>query len=78
MVTPTVELNALAMKRGEPTVYSFLQQNTPPSKSAAPAAAATTAGEAASTAPTAGPAATKSSSNTKQLINGNSGNSSLK
>ena len=24
VVTPTVELNALAMKRGEPTVYSFL------------------------------------------------------
>ena len=23
-MTPTVELNALAMKRGEPTVYSFL------------------------------------------------------
>ena len=38
VVTPTVELNALAMKRGEPTVYSFLtgsnsssssQSNTP-------------------------------------------------
>ena len=37
-MTPTVELNALAMKRGEPTVYSFLtgpnsssssQSNTP-------------------------------------------------
>ena len=24
VVTPTVELNALAMKRGEPTIYSFL------------------------------------------------------
>jgi hypothetical protein len=24
-VTPTVELNALAMKRGEPTTYTFLE-----------------------------------------------------
>ena len=36
VVTPTVELNALAMKRGEPTVYSFLVppkpgSNLPPS-----------------------------------------------
>ena len=36
VVTPTVELNALAMKRGEPTVYSFLVppkmgSNSPPS-----------------------------------------------
>ena len=44
VVTPTVELNALAMKRGEPTVYSFLtgpnssssssQSNTPGTMSA--------------------------------------------
>jgi len=26
-ITPTVELNALAMKRGEPTTYSFLEQS---------------------------------------------------
>ena len=26
-ITPTVELNALAMKRGEPTTYTFLEQN---------------------------------------------------
>lgn len=24
-ITPTVELNALAMKRGEPTVYTFVE-----------------------------------------------------
>jgi len=30
-VTPTVELNALAMKRGEPTTYSFLEPRSAPS-----------------------------------------------
>merc|ERR1719219_388020 len=29
-VTPTVELNALAMKRGEPTTYTFLEPNRGP------------------------------------------------
>jgi len=29
-VTPTVELNALAMKRGEPTTYSFLEPRSAP------------------------------------------------
>ena len=28
-ITPTVELNALAMKRGEPTVYTFLDTVRP-------------------------------------------------
>merc|ERR1719158_1721711 len=27
-ITPTVELNALAMKRGEPTTYTFLEPNS--------------------------------------------------
>jgi double-stranded RNA-binding protein Staufen len=30
-ITPTVELNALAMKRGEPTVYTFVNTTTNPS-----------------------------------------------
>ena len=34
IVTPTVELNALAMKRGEPTVYSFLEPPKPGSATA--------------------------------------------
>lgn len=29
-ITPTVELNALAMKRGEPTAYNFLEPIPPP------------------------------------------------
>ncbi|KAG5679232.1 hypothetical protein PVAND_008812 [Polypedilum vanderplanki] len=30
-ITPTVELNALAMKRGEPTIYTFVNTTTNPS-----------------------------------------------
>ena len=43
VVTPTVELNALAMKRGEPTVYSFLtgpNSSSPSSQSNTPGTSA--------------------------------------
>ena len=41
VVTPTVELNALAMKRGEPTVYSFLVPTKPGSNLPSPLATST-------------------------------------
>ena len=44
VVTPTVELNALAMKRGEPTVYSFLTGPTPTSSSSTQSPSSTTGG----------------------------------
>ena len=37
-ITPTVELNALAMKRGEPTVYTFLDSTRPQGQQIAPGA----------------------------------------
>jgi len=80
VVTPTVELNALAMKRGEPTVYSFLNPASakPDGSSTSDQANKKEAPPPASTSTIATTPPTTKSSSTKQLTNGNSGNSSLK